>query len=98
MLDKREGERVKIYGKTDTGIVYDRIEPGTEFRIPPEIGEIFIGLDKYILCHFLCFLPVLYQAQGERKHIVLVTVHQSGIGLVITMQNFANEFIIILSG
>ena len=35
----------------------DGIKPGAEFGIAPEIGEVAIGFNKYILGYFFRILP-----------------------------------------
>ena len=40
----------------------DRIQPGTEFSIAPEIREGAIGLDEYVLADFFGIFPVVGEA------------------------------------
>ena len=69
----------------------DRIQPGAEFGIAPEIREGAIGFDEYVLADLFGVFPVVGKAQHQGEHIGLIPQNQLGIQGLFTLQDSFNN-------
>ena len=69
----------------------DRIQPGAEFGIAPEIREGAIGFDEDVLADLFGIFPVVGKAQHQGEHIGLIPQDQLGIQGLFALQDSFNN-------
>src|SRR6185295_18337839 len=84
--------------ESNAGSGDNRIQPGAEPRVTPEIGQATVCLYKYILGYFFRIFTDGGIPQGNRKNEVLVSLYDLRIECLLTTQYPANDLIIIRSG